>query len=218
MKSEIMSFQENINSVLSFNGEGLKNLINDEDSIYHVIVLIGLRALIAGIGILLLGILYPDTDFPEHFFLVAIRVTLARALLLVLFVFIFAGLLVFSLNKLGGTLQTIHCFRIIGLTFIFDLIYDSIAMVIRLININNNLPWYVLVYIPAIFVIAAIVIGFTSDTKISRRDILIATVVCYIFSNIGSAMLYFLILSLIFSLFNPLSGESQVTILTIFSL
>ena len=195
-----MSFQKNIKCVLTFNSEGLVELLNDENATYQAIFLVILRAIVAGMGAILLGLVDPEFDFPENVFIFATRVTLARVLLLLLFLVVFAYILVFSLNKLGGTLITVHSARIIGLTFVFDLIYDIISMSIRIIYIDNNLPWYVLVYIPTIFTIVAIVIAFSSYTKVPGRDILIATIVSYIVSNIGSAILFFTTLAIFLGL------------------
>jgi hypothetical protein len=108
-----------------------------------------------------------------------ISLLISNFLMFYIYAILFTYILTIFINKLGGELMPISCLRIIGLSFLFEIILVMLIEPIRLLTIGTQIPWDILIFIPLILQFVVISLGIKSISELSLWKVGISIIIAF---------------------------------------
>jgi hypothetical protein len=124
-------------------------------------------------------ILYPCFYAEELHLEITISLVISSILMFYVFTILFSYALALFTNKLGGNITPINCFRIIGLSFAFEIIFLILIEPLRLYTVGTPIPWEILSFIPLILQLMVITFGITTISELHFWKVSISTTITY---------------------------------------
>ena len=200
-----MTFLNNLKTIITYDKQGLHELSLDDRSTMHALIVITILAIFETFFQLLNEVMYGEliysgiistfsffeiifgliyeNFYPEH---LHIEVTISGVISIFLMFFLhavmFSCLLAFFINKFGGKFLPKDCFQIVGLSFVFEIIFGIFIGPIRLIFFDTTIPWNLLLFIPLVFEFAVIFFGIKAISGISWEKVWISIIIAYLIS------------------------------------
>ncbi len=200
-------FSRNVKSILTFEKQGLCDIsLNDRSTIQAVIeitilaifeTIFGLIYALSSLEkihdkLMIHGIISTfsifETIFKDLYIYlyaeelhieIAISLVISSFLMFYIFAVLFTYTLTLFINQLGGNIMPINCFRIIGLSFTFEIIILILIEPLRLYTVGTPIPWAMLSFIPLILQIMVIIFGITAISELSWWKVSISTIIIY---------------------------------------
>ncbi len=226
-----MIFLRNLKSILTFDKQGLREISLNDRSKIQAIIVITILAIFETIFGLIYALSYSENIHDElmihgaistfsifepifrdlYTYLYAeqlhiettISLIISSFLMFYIIAILFTYILTFFINKLGGKTMPINCFRIIGLSFAFEIILLILIEPIRLNTVGTPIPWHILIFISLILQLMVISLGIITVSELTWWKVSISIIIAYFISIIlGFILTAIIIKGIINDLFN----------------
>ncbi|MFX0016468.1 MAG: hypothetical protein ACFFBQ_16995 [Promethearchaeota archaeon] len=207
-----VNFLKDFLSILTFNKQGLHEISLNDRSTIHAIIVITILAILETVFGLFYTVLNSNNIHSEltihgiistfsifepickglFTYLYAeqlhvettISLIISSFLMFYIVIILFTYILTFFINKLGGEIKPVNCFRIIGLSFIFEIGLLILIDPIRLSTDGTSRPWEIFIFISLILQFMVIFLGIMAVSELTWWKISISITITYFISII----------------------------------